>query len=55
MIPNLYGKFSKNLVHLQKKGGNEDILGLNINGEIVTDESVLAEVFNDYFEILHLI
>ena len=36
-------------MNLQRKGGNGDILGQNSNWEIVTDESVLAGVSNDYF------
>ena len=40
-------KFFKDFGASTKKGGNDDIFGLNINEEIVTDESVLAEVFKD--------
>ena len=32
-----------------KRDTNDKILGLNINNEIVTDESIFAESFNDYF------
>ena len=32
-----------------KKNHNEDILGLSINEEIVSDHSELAGIFNDYF------
>ena len=32
-----------------KKCSNNDILGLKVNGETVSDESVLAEYFNEYF------
>ena len=29
--------------------GNNDILGLKINGDIIADHNDLAEKFNDYF------
>ena len=42
-------EFFKEFGASSKKNNNNKILGLNIDNEIVTDESVLAETFNDYF------
>ena len=41
--------FFKEFGTSSKKGSNNDILGLKVNGETVSDESVLAEHFNEYF------
>ena len=32
-----------------KRDNNDKILGLNIDDKVVTDETILAETFNDYF------
>ena len=38
------------MAHQLKQGNNNhDILGLKIDGEILSDDSVLVESFNDYF------
>ena len=47
--PRSIWKFFKEFGASSKRGNNDKILGININEEIVTDESVLAETFNDYF------
>ena len=47
--PKSIWKIFKEFGASSKKNNNDKILGLNIDNEIVTDESVLAETFNDYF------
>ena len=47
--PRSIWKIFKEFGASSKRGNNDKILGININEEIVTDESVLAETFNDYF------
>ena len=39
----------KELGASSNKCSNNDILGLKVNGKSVSDESVLAEHFNEYF------
>ena len=47
--PRSIWKIFKEFGASSKRGNNDKILGININEEIVTDESVLADTFNDYF------
>ena len=47
--PRSIWKIFKEFGASSKKNNDNKILGLNIDNEIVTDESILAETFNDYF------
>ena len=46
---NQFGRSSKSSVPQIKRMGNNDILGLKINRDIIADHSDLAEKFIDYF------
>ena len=47
--PRSIWKIFKEFGASSKKNNDNTILCLNIDNEIVTDESILAETFNDYF------